>query len=99
MTRRDWQAHEGRALGVFLNGEEIQRATPEGERIVDDSFLLLLNAHHEPLLFTLPPRRFGPRWQAVLSTADPRLEEGPVHAARAAVDADPRSLLLLRRGP
>jgi isoamylase len=99
MTRRDWQAHEGRALGVFLNGEEIQRATPEGERIVDDSFLLLLNAHHEPLVFTLPPRRFGPRWQAVLSTADPHLEEGPVHADRAAVDVDPRSLLLLLRGP
>ena len=46
-------------LGVFLNGEAILDATPHGERIVDDSFLLLFNAWHEDMTFTLPVRRFG----------------------------------------
>ena len=97
MTRRDWGSPDARALGVFLNGEEIRRTTPQGERILDDSFLILLHAQHEPVRFTLPPRRFGLRWQAVLSTAHPELEEGPVFAARESIELEPRSLVLLRR--
>ncbi|HEX2044842.1 MAG TPA: hypothetical protein VHF23_04335, partial [Gaiellaceae bacterium] len=98
MTRRDWQNGEARALGVFLNGEEIGRKTPEGERVLDDSFLLLLNAHHEPVTFTLPPRRFGARWAVELSTVEPeRRDEGPSAAARDRAPVDARSLVLLRR--
>jgi isoamylase len=97
MTRRDWGRPDARALGVFLNGEEIRRTTPQGERIVDDSFLVLLHAHHEPVRFTLPPRRFGLRWQVVLSTAHPELEEGPVLGAREGIELESRSLVLLRR--
>jgi isoamylase len=99
MTRRDWGNAETRALGVFLNGEEIQRRTPWGERILDDSFLLLLHARPKPLRFTLPPRRFGLRWQVVLSTAHAELEEGPVLAARKGIELAARSLVLLRRAP
>ncbi len=98
MTRRNWQDGDARALGVFLNGREIGRQTPEGERISDDSFLLLLNAHHEPVGFTLPPRRFGARWAVELATAEPeRRDEGPTAAARDELVAEARSLLLLRR--
>src|SRR5205823_1578691 len=43
MTRRDWEQAECRALGFFLNGQEIRRRTIEGEPVTDDSFLLLLN--------------------------------------------------------
>ena len=32
---------------VFLNGEGIPDRDPLGERVVDDSFLLLFNAHHQ----------------------------------------------------
>jgi isoamylase len=98
MTRRNWQDGDARALGVFLNGREIGRQTPHGERVSDDSFLLLLNAHHEPVAFTLPPRRFGARWAVELSTAEPeRRDEGPTAAARDELVAEARSLLLLRR--
>jgi glycogen operon protein len=98
MTRRNWQDGDARALGVFLNGREIGRQTPEGERVSDDSFLLLLNAHHEPVAFTLPPRRFGARWAVELATAQPeRRDEGPTAAARDEVGVEARSLILLRR--
>jgi glycogen operon protein len=98
MTRRNWQDRDARALGVFLNGREIGRQTPEGERVEDDSFLLLLNAHHEPVVFTLPPRRFGARWAVELATAKPeRRDEGPTAAARDELAVEARSLLLLRR--
>ena len=59
MTHKDWQREDARTLGVFLNGQEIPSRTPHGEEIVDDSFLLLFNAHFEPVTFTLPTRRFG----------------------------------------
>ena len=44
------------------------RAPTHGEEIVDDSFLLLFNAHFEPVEFTLPTRRFGARWELELAT-------------------------------
>jgi glycogen operon protein len=95
MTQRDWQQSEGRTLGVFLNGAEIPSRTAHGEEIVDDSFLLLLNAHFEPVTFTLPTRRFGARWQVEVATGD-GASEGLV-GARADVVVQDRSLTLLRR--
>jgi len=97
MTRRDWQNGEARALGLFLNGEEIRRKTRDGERVTDDSFLLLLNAHHELLSFTLPPRRFGARWLLELSTAEPE-SEAVRFPFRGLVPLEARSLVLLQRG-
>jgi isoamylase len=94
MTRRDWDTGAPR-LGVFLNGAELDTRTPHGERIVDDSFLVLFNAHHEDAVFTLPPRRFGTRWTLELSTAD---VEVPMRLnARDEVALEPRSLLVFRR--
>jgi len=95
MTMRDWQRQPGRTLGVFLNGDEIASRTAQGEEIVDDSFLILVNAHEEPVAFTLPTRRFGARWELVLATGQ-GAPEGFV-AARAQVTVQDRSLTVLRR--
>jgi glycogen operon protein len=98
MTQRDWQTDVNHTLGVFLNGQEIVDLTPEGERIVDDSFLLLFSAHFEDVGFTLPARRFGGVWEHVLCTADPNLEPGSRRlASREQVVVRARSLVLLRR--
>ena len=82
----------------FLNGAgdpDADAAT--GEPIADDSFLLLFNAHHEPIAFTLPARRFGLRWALELSTADPHASRGERRAARRASSVEGRSIVLLRR--
>ena len=94
MTQRDWTNPETRTLGVFLNGREIRERTPHGKPIFGESFLLLFNAHSEPLVFTLPTRRFGTRWQVELATGD--APEGPL-GARAGVSVDAHSLTVLRR--
>ena len=39
--------------------------------IIDDTFLLLINAHHERVLFTLPAHRKEVRWEALLDTRGP----------------------------
>jgi isoamylase len=95
MTQKDWQRQDAHSLGVFLNGLEIPNRTPDGKDIVDDSFLLLFNAYADPITFTLPTRRFGPRWRVEIATAP----EAPadVVPARAAVPVEGRSLILLRR--
>ncbi|MFC4590424.1 glycogen debranching protein GlgX [Sphaerisporangium corydalis] len=73
MTSGDWHSGFGKAMAVFLNGQAISEPGPRGERITDDSFLLVVNGHHEDITFSLPGPEFGPGWQAVLDTGD----EGP----------------------
>jgi isoamylase len=96
MSKRDWERPDAYSLGVFLNGREIPTKTPHGEDVVDDTFILLLNAWHEDMEFALPARRFGANWQLVLSTADPDAPDA-VYRARENVPVPQRSLLLLRR--
>jgi isoamylase len=94
MTQKDWLRPDAHTLGVFLNGQEIPSKTPDGQDIVDHSFLVLFNAYGEPITFTLPTRRFGARWQVQITT-DPELDG--VLAARAQATLIGRSLALLRR--
>jgi isoamylase len=96
MTRGDWQRPQQPALGVFLNGDEIGTRTPEGHRIVDDSFVLLFNGGLEPVTFTLPSRRFGLRWEISLSSADPDAET-VTYSTRDDVAVEGLSLVVLRR--
>jgi isoamylase len=96
MTKRDW--NEQRTVGMFLNGQEIAAPGPRGERIVDDSFLLLFNAYHEDVTFMLPTRRFGATWELVLTTADDEAPPGLLVApARTEVPIIARSVMLMKR--
>ena len=65
----------------------------------DESFLLLFNAHHEPLTFRLPTRRFGSRWTLELSTAGAGAASGRARrgAPREEIPIESRSILVLRR--
>jgi glycogen operon protein len=94
MTRRDWDNLESRAIGVFLNGDELKAETAHGDELRDDSFLLLFNAHFEDISFRLPARRFGTRWVVVLSTGECRAER---LAPGGEVAVEQRSLAVLRR--
>jgi isoamylase len=71
MTGHDWEAGFAKSLTVFLNGRAISEPDRRGERIADDSFLLLFNASEQDLTFTIPPRRYGQRWAKALDTAMP----------------------------
>jgi glycogen operon protein len=71
MTGDDWDAGFAKSLTVFLNGRAITEPDRRGERIQDDSFLLLFNGSEQDLVFTIPPRRYGQRWAKALDTARP----------------------------
>jgi isoamylase len=68
MSATDWQAGFAKSLGVFLNGDAIPTPNERGDRVVDESFYIMFNAHHEPLDFRLPPKAWGERWTKVLDT-------------------------------
>jgi isoamylase len=76
MSEDDWNVGFAKSLMVYLNGHAIPSRGPQGEAIVDDTFLLCFNAHYEAMTFTLPPRQFGERWHRVIDTADPDLRNG-----------------------
>jgi isoamylase len=99
MTDQDWNTPFGKSVAVYLNGQGIPDLDDRGQRVVDDSFVLCFNAHHEAIEFTLPPRPFGARWQPVLDTASEAVaadDEIPPLEAGAAVTVDGRALVVLR---
>ena len=85
MNDEDWDVGFARALGVFLNGQAIASRGPRGERVTDDSFLVLFNAAQEPVTWRLPADRGGP-WRVAVDTAKPVPEEGDGERSYAARD-------------
>jgi glycogen operon protein len=69
MSDNDWNLGYARSLSVFLNGKAIPTPGPQGERVEDDSFLLMFNAHTAPVTFTIPEDLDDFHWQVVLDTA------------------------------
>ena len=104
MSDEDWQVGYAKSLGVFLNGVAIQRPGEHGERVKDDSFYIVFNAHHEPLQFTLPGEQFAAKWFQVLDTASenaPELRRSrrePTVAPGSKIDVQARSVVVLRSG-
>jgi isoamylase len=89
-----WNAGWVRTLGLMLNGQTLGITDQLGNPVVDDSFLLLINAHHEPVTFELPPPPEGGRWKCVVNTND---IETPFKTtpSRKKVRIEGRALLLL----
>ncbi len=83
MPDEAWDAGFVRCLGVRMAGDLIGDVDERGERIVGDTLLLLLNAHHEAIPFALPKHKDEQDWELLLDTFGPSL-------AVATFDADYR---------
>jgi glycogen operon protein len=94
MTRRDWDNTESRAIGVFLNGDELNAQTETGEEVRDETFLMLFNAHFEDISFRLPARRFGTSWELILATGRCECDR---YVPGADVYVESRSIAVFRR--
>ena len=70
MTDEEWPDSGSRSLGLRLSGDAIEEVDDMGEPIVGDTFLILLNAHHEPVPFVLPAHEARALWEPVLDTCD-----------------------------
>jgi glycogen operon protein len=63
-----WSSPWSRAIALLLNGKTLQVTDEDGNWIVDDSFLLLVNAADGGVEFTLPPSPSGNPWCQVVDT-------------------------------
>ena len=98
MSDEDWQAGFAKSMMVFLNGEAIESPGPLGERVLDDTFLLLFNASEGDLDFQLPQETFGRRWVKVVDTAQPLLGISlDERDSKSMLRLTSRSMMLLRR--
>jgi isoamylase len=82
MTEADWADPEARTLCLLLSGEAgLTHLTQRGEQELDDTFLLIANASHEPARQQLPAGSEGVRWQTLFDTAEEAVEESGEHLA------------------
>jgi isoamylase len=98
MTDEAWNAGFVKALMVRLAGDAIEEIDERGRRIVDDTFVLLLNAGDEAIAFHLPSHLPSVTWERVLDTAEldwdrPSLLRGDRYRLRS------RALAVLRERP
>jgi isoamylase len=96
MSDEDWQEGFAKSFAVFLNGEALREQDADGNIVRDDSFLLMFNAHHEPLAFTVPPESFGTGWRMAVNTAAPDARADDLKSGEQLQVAQ-RSLLVLLR--
>lgn len=80
MTQDEWQHTHARSLGIGLPGQGIRDVDNRGEPVIDDDFLMLLNADREEVTFTLPQILDIKTWTLALSTYDPHSPAEPFSA-------------------
>ncbi|MDT9212699.1 MAG: glycogen debranching protein GlgX [Limnospira sp. PMC 1240.20] len=97
MTEEQWNAGYAKAIAVFLNGEEIPARGPKGERVMDDSFMLLFNAHYEEIEFVLPEGLQARHWQVIIDTKESLLlPEGPYYSGNQPILTEARSVIVMQ---
>jgi isoamylase len=94
LSEEAWQSGWVRTLGMMLNGQTLSISDELGNPLVDDTFLLLLNAHHEAVSFALPRTPAGGRWKVVLNTND-LANPFKTSATRTRIKLEGRSLMML----
>ena len=99
MTDAQWAA-EVPTLGLQLAGDAIDETDDRGKPILDDTFLLILNAAEAAAPFVLPNHGKARRWEIVFDTVQPTF--GAAHGEHdggTTIEVADRSVVLLRRLP
>ena len=98
MTEEQWNSGLAKAIGIFLNGEGIVSPGPRGERIIDESFLILFNAHDEILEFSIPSELQEWEWVTIIDTTKPRfVQRGKRYIEDKPITTQERSIVILQR--
>jgi len=97
MTAAVWAEPSALALAIYLDGSDDPDRAADGTPLLDDDFLVLVNAWWEPLGFTVPPARPGLTWQCAIDSYDPSISRTALRAGDQ-LTVDPRSVVVLR-GP
>jgi len=99
MPAEDWQAPHVRSFAYLLGGETLVVPDKAGRRPVGNTLLMLLNAHHEAIDFTLPRVTWGPEWEVAVDTSLATPPSSSKLGCDAHVRVAGRSMIVLRRTP
>ncbi len=92
MTDEEWNSGWVRCIGMLLNGDTIHDVDDAGVAVSDQTFLLLLNCHHEHMDFHVPRGA----WSIVVDTNEPDQEPGTIKVSEdSPVRVVKQSLMLL----
>lgn len=94
MTEEHWNNDFAKSLAIYLNGLGIHWVGPKGERIEDDHFYIIFNAHFDALPYTLPPPKYCKQWTKVLDTSYGFDGKEPFHAG-SSITVQGRSVVVL----
>ena len=94
MTGADWSDENALAIALYLDGADDPDRAEDGTPMLDDDFLVLVNAWWEPLDFTLPATRTDAAWQVELDSYDPARAVAGQHAGDR-LTVCPRSIVVL----
>ena len=95
MSGEDWDAGLALSVGLFLNGRAIADRDRRGQRVTDDSFLLLFNAHYKAVKWILPEQWAG-WWEPILDTSAPSRRRKAWRSGQSRLVTG-RSVVVLRR--
>jgi isoamylase len=98
MGAQDWQMPFTRSLMYCLGGDAIPSVDEFGQRVVARSLLVLINAHHGPMTFTLPDAGEGSAWELAINTAEDAAAPEVLQAGQTRL-LIPRSMAVLRQVP
>src|ERR1700744_3702273 len=92
ITEEQWNDARAKCFGMLLDG----RAQPSGikQRGSDATLLIIFNAHHDVVKFTLPEVPEGKRWTRLIDTNLPAGFDTPNFDFNSEYDVTGRSLLL-----
>jgi glycogen operon protein len=97
MSEDEWRDPAVRCLGMLLSGQGLDETDERGRKVGDENFLVLLNAHHEDVGFTLPASIPSTRWSAWMDTSrDGGLRPADTYNAGAVYPLQARSLVVLQ---
>jgi len=99
MTDEGWNHSFIRCVGIVLVGFAEDIRDYFGQPVQDDTFMLLFNAHHEPVKFVLAGQQ-GVTWDRIVDTLDEAgfLEAPTTHSAGDELELAPRSVSIFKLG-
>jgi glycogen operon protein len=97
MKEEDWKQPFAKSVAFLLGGDAIATPDEKGEKIVGDTLLVLLNAWHEPVTYTLPEVEWGQEWEVLVDTAGATDSKRDLVAGHGTFPVEARSIVVLSR--
>jgi isoamylase len=99
VTAEEWADPGARSVAIYLDGVDMPDHAEDGALLLDDDFLVLVNAWWEALEFVIPRTRDGQVWEPELDSFEPTGVGLPAKlGAGDPITVTARSLVVLR-GP